>query len=59
MRKRFLKYILTSIAALVIGGACTRIPLYEMTTNVKLNLKLKLDIDLDLDLSVETELDEE
>lgn len=57
--KRIIIYILAVLMFAAITAGCKRIPLYEHSTNVKLELQLDLDIKTELNLSVETELDKD
>lgn len=46
------------LTVLILGIiSCKRMPLYEMSKNLRLELTLNLDLDIDIDIDIETDLD--
>ena len=57
--RRSLRYALLLLAAVIASAGCKRIPLYELSTNVRIVIDHELSIDHDIELSAETDLPDE
>lgn len=57
--RRSLRYALLLLAAVIASAGCQRIPLYDLSTDIRLIINHDIGIDHDIELSSETDLPEE
>lgn len=59
MRRHIIRYVLLMLMAMTAAEGCRRIPLYDLSTNVRIIIDHELGIDHDIELSTETDLPDE